>query len=376
MGELGLHRMGDPPSHDLHGGYDVERTLGVGGMATVVLARLDDGRRVAVKELHPFLASDVDCVADFDDEVRLSAAVRHPNVVRTLGAVQGVLGPAMVMEWVDGVDLRALLAAAARAGAPLPLDVVAAIARDVLAGLHAAHEAVGEGGEALAIVHRDVSPENILVGLDGVARVFDFGVAQAACRPRRAEPGAIAGKLGYLAPEQLAGEGDRRADLFAVGLVLWELLTGARMRSGDGVEMLVQIVTGLPAQGGLPSALRPEAAALDAVVACALEPSPDLRPRTAEAMAEALVAAVAPASPSRVAEVVAGLLGVAASRPGTAAATATAGTPASHPEAWVPVELVREPSFVQKIVGTTRGPSIAWVRDRAGPVPLFTHKCA
>ena len=150
--------------------------------------------------------------------------------------------PALVMEWIEGVDLAELVRAATKSGRRLPLDVVSAIACDVLAGLHAAHESRRDDGLALEIVHRDVSPQNILVGFDGVVRVTDFGVAKAAWRQQHTEHGAIKGKLGYLAPEQLTGLADRRADVFGVGVVLWELLTGTRLRKGDGVEVLVEIL--------------------------------------------------------------------------------------------------------------------------------------
>lgn len=348
--------------------FDVQRTLGVGGMATVVLARLEDGRDVAVKQLHPFLADDAASYGALLDELHLTSAVCHPNVVRMVGVVEGPV-PAIAMEWVDGVDLGKLAQAAERAGVRLPVDVVAAIARDVLAGLHAAHEARNERGVALEIVHRDVSPQNLLVGRDGLVRVTDFGVARAVDRLHQTERGAIKGKLGYLAPEQLAGVCDRRTDLFGVGVVLWELLTGTRMRAGDGVEMLVQIVTG---RTDAPSAQRPEAACLDAVVVRALDTIPDLRFATAAAMADAITAAVAPASAARVAEVVAELLEIPAPQ-NTAgifeAVTrktempATLGSRCSHSEAvseaTVPLELDRTLSHIRRVPTRRRGPPLA-----------------
>ena len=286
--------------------FEIVRTLGVGGAATVYLARLNDGRDVAVKQLHAFLNEDPGSVAALEDEVRLTDSVRHPNVVRMIGMVEGTAGaPAVVMEWVEGVDLSKVLRAASRTNTQLPLDVVSAIACNVLAGLHAAHEAKTADGVALEIIHRDVSPQNVLVGVDGSVRVTDFGVAKAADRLEHTEQGAIKGKLGYLAPEQLAGECDRRTDVFAVGAMVWELLTGSRMRMGDGVEMLVQIVTG---RSDAPSAQRPDAACLDAIVSQALDTIPELRFATAHEMAEAIAAAVAPASQARVAAVVAEVL--------------------------------------------------------------------
>lgn len=245
------------------------RRLGVGAMASVDLAEVEEGgaiRRVAVKRPHAFLAADPETVAAFEDEALLGASIRHPNVVRVLELVRGD-ELALVLEWVDGLDLAAVVRAAEAAGRRLPVDVVAAIARDVLAGLHAAHDSCGPDGSALGIVHRDVSPQNVLVGFDGVARVTDFGVAKAAGRHQHTEQGSVKGKLGYLAPEQLAGGCDRRADVHAVGVVLWELLTGTRLRSGDAIEILLAILSGVPRA---PSSLAPEASCLDLIVARAL----------------------------------------------------------------------------------------------------------
>jgi serine/threonine-protein kinase len=277
---------------------EIVRKLGAGGMATVYLARLD-GHDVAVKKLHAFLADDPASVAMMEDEARLMACVRHPNVVGVIDFEMGA-EPTVVMEFVEGIDLGQLTRAASRLGIMLPLDVVAAITCDVLAGLHAAHEC-RRHDLPLDIVHRDVSPHNVLVGLDGVARVTDFGVAMAAERTQHTEDGVIKGKLGYLAPEQLSSECDRRSDVYAVGAVLWELLTGSRLRAGSGVELVVEI---LCASVDPPSDHRREAAPLDDVVLRALERSPSDRFATAEAMREALARALTPASPSRVAEVV------------------------------------------------------------------------
>lgn len=290
-----------------NGSFEIVRTLGVGGMATVYLARHHEGgqsRTVALKKPHAFLADDPSTFAILEDEAQLGKCIRHPNVVDVIGLVPGASekeAPSLVMEWIDGVDLGKLVRAAAAAGRRLPVDVVAAIARDMLAGLHAAHEGRREDGLALDIVHRDVSPQNVLVGFDGVVRVTDFGVARATWRQQQTEDGSIKGKLRYLAPEQLSGRCDRRADVFGVGAVVWELLTGERMRAGDGVEMLVEIMC---AHVQAPSAFAPEAALLDAVVMRALERCPEERFATAEEMLQAIERAVTVASPERVAEIV------------------------------------------------------------------------
>ena len=287
---------------------EILRTLGAGGMATAYLALLGEAgggkRLVAVKKPHAFLAADEATLTILEDEARLGASIRHPNVVSIIDFVSGD-EPALVMEWVEGVDLARLVRAAAKTGRRLPVDVVAAIVRDALAGLHAAHESRRADGLALDIVHCDVSPQNVLVGIDGMVRVTDFGVAKAAWRQQHPEHGSITGKLRYLAPEQLSGACDRRADIYSAGVVLWELLTGGPMRSGEGVEMLVEI---LCSRARAPSATAADAACLDAVVLRALEHYPEERFATAAEMASALESAVQVASPERVAEIVRAVL--------------------------------------------------------------------
>ena len=270
-------------------------------MATVYLAQRD-GRNVAVKELHDFLAEDPACLAMLADEARILGAIRHPNVVEMLGVIADEEGAsALVMEWVDGVSLTALVEALAATGRRLPLDVVVGLARDILAGLDAAHEARGPEGESLEIVHRDVSPQNVLVGFDGLARVIDFGVAKSSVRQQQTIQGAIKGKLGYLAPEQLDGRCDRTTDVFALGVVLWELLTGKRLRTASEIApVLVEIFCGVVAK---PSTHAPEAGPLDGIVLRALRRDPEDRFATAREMAAALTAAVQPGSSARIASV-------------------------------------------------------------------------
>ncbi len=325
---------------------EIVRKIGSGGMATVYLARLD-GREVAVKRLHPFLTDDPASVAMMQDEARLAATIRHPNVVGVIEVLDGDV----VMEWVEGVDLGKLVRGAAQRGRRIPIDVACAIVRDVLAGLHAAHESRREDGLALEIVHRDVSPQNVLVGFDGRARVADFGVAKAVVRQQHTEQGTIKGKLGYLAPEQLSGECDRRSDLFSVGAILWEVLTGARLRSGTGVEVLVEILCG---QTAMPSVHASEAACLDDIVMKALSREPDGRFATAAEMLDALDGAVAPASAARVAEVVRELLG-------------TAESPAA------PVQQRRAPRSDTPVSGVRALPHALAEQPREKPLPLAAN---
>jgi serine/threonine-protein kinase len=269
-------------------------------MATVHYARLEGAlgvaRTVAIKRLHPHLAKDAELVAMFVDEVRLASRVQHPNVVHMVDVVL-VRGEAfLVMEHIPGESLVRLMRAAHRDGETIPPPVAVAIVCGVLAGLHAAHEARGAGGEPLHIVHRDVSPQNILLGVEGVPRLIDFGVAKAAGRLQTTAEGCMKGKIGYMSPEQVRGEDlDRRADVYAAGVVLWELLTGRRMVSGPNpVASMRQVLEGrieAPAASvpGLPDEL-------NAAVMRALSYEREGRFATARQMASALEASTPIAS--------------------------------------------------------------------------------
>lgn len=211
-------------------------------MATIHLGRLAGpvgfARTVAIKRLHPPFAKDPEFVSMFLDEARLASRVVHPNVVSTLDVVSEDGEIFLVMEYVPGESLAQLLKAAP--DSRVPPSLATAVMMGVLHGLHAAHEATREDGRAMFMVHRDVSPQNILVGTDGLARVLDFGIAKATARLQVTQEGQLKGKLGYMAPEQLEGQlVDRRTDVYAVGVVLWEALTGLRLFYGkDGAAIL------------------------------------------------------------------------------------------------------------------------------------------
>ncbi len=240
----------DPESSDEAphlGRYELLGEIASGGMATVYLARtVGHGgftRRMAIKRLHPHLETDEDFVRMFLDEARLAARIRHPNVVATLD-VEDHDGLYIVMEYIEGVTLLQLSRAAQRMGDRIPIPVASRIALDTLAGLHAAHELRDEDDQFLNLVHRDVSPQNVLLGTDGAARLTDFGIAKAASRLSMTRDGQLKGKISYMAPEQTRrGEVDRRADVFAMGIVVWELLAGRRLFSGEtDVEVLNQLL--------------------------------------------------------------------------------------------------------------------------------------
>jgi serine/threonine protein kinase len=225
--------------------FVVGPVLGTGGMATVHLGvhlGCAGFRRVcAVKRVHKHLLGDLHIERMFIDEAMLAARVNHPNVVSVLDVVSDGGELLLVMEYVQGVSLTELLRAFSRKGERVPQDVAVAIACDVLYGLHAAHEAVGPTGEPLGIIHRDVSPQNIMVGADGVARIADFGVAWAKRRREQTDHGIIKGKLTYMPAEQLLGEPlDPRADVYSMALVVWEMLTGEKPFDAADVVALVQ----------------------------------------------------------------------------------------------------------------------------------------
>ncbi len=280
--------------------YRILGTIGAGGMATVELGELVGpvgfSRLVAIKRLHPKYSSDANLVTMFVDEARLAARVRHPNVVSTLDVVKTDVELCLVLDYVHGESLARLL----RAGGPIRPGIASAIVLGLLHGLHAAHEAEGPGGVKLEIIHRDVSPENVLVGVDGIPRLADFGVAKARHRLRTTLDGSVRGKLPYMAPEQLEGGGrsmiDRRTDVYAASVLLWELLVGrVPLEDAD----LVPLLSGKPRPDIAPPGAGP---LLDAVVMKGLAPSPADRHASALEMAIALERAQPPASQRVVAE--------------------------------------------------------------------------
>ncbi len=278
-------------------------------MATVHLGRLLGSagftRTVAIKRLHAQYARDPEFVSMFLDEARLAARIRHPNVVPTLDVVAKDGELFLVMEYVHGETLARVLAILREKGELPPPAIVAAIVAGMLHGLHAAHEAKSEGGRPLGIIHRDVSPQNVLIGTDGTARVVDFGVAKAAGRLQTTQNGGVKGKLAYMAPEQLTGAPlTRQADVFGAGVVLWEALTGRRLfrgaNEGETVARVLNDVVLPPSRH-----VRSLDQRVDAITLQALERDPSRRWQTAREMALALEQSVSLATASEVGEWVA-----------------------------------------------------------------------
>jgi len=206
------------------------------GTVAVCVRRGRDGfeQVLAIKRMHPQLAADPEFREMFTREARLAGSVRHANAVSVVDVDEDEDGVFLIMEYVEGLSLAGIVRGAAKRGAALPMQVVLRVVADVARGLAAAHEATDGAGRSLGIIHRDVSPQNVLVGFDGVARITDFGVAKAAYAATRTATGVLKGKLGYCAPEQLRFEPlDARADLFSLGVVLFEALTGRRLYGGE-----------------------------------------------------------------------------------------------------------------------------------------------
>jgi serine/threonine-protein kinase len=271
------------------GRYRLLERLAIGGMAEVWLAEVggEPWRRLAVKRLLPTLADDPEFVTMFLDEARIGALLDHPGIVPVHDLGREGSSYFMAMDYLPGQDLRALLVRLRHDGSRLPVALSAFLAVRVAGALDHAHRACGPDGAPLHVVHRDLSPANVLLGWEGQVAVIDFGIAQAAFRSRR-ERAVLRGKLGYLSPEQAAGRAvDRRADVFSLGAVLHELLTGHRLFGGPSDLAVLERVRA--AEVRPPSERNPAVPpGLDAVVLQALAAEPEARFPWASALAEAL----------------------------------------------------------------------------------------
>ncbi len=281
---------------DTLGRYRILSRLRAGGMATLYLGKRTGAagfaRPVAIKVIHPHLAEDPRFVKMFVDEATLSAKIDDPHVVHVeeLGEAHGTYF--LVMEYVDGISLAQLLRELGRRKRALSIDLTTWIAAQIAAGLHAAHEATNEAGEPLGIVHRDVSPHNVLLAFKGHVKLIDFGIAKSRTQTKDTQTGSLRGKLAYMPPEQAWGKSvDRRADVYALGVVIWEMLTMRRLFDADNDFLLLERVRA-------PSVKPPSAvvkgipAALDDAVMKALSPDPANRPASAEELRALLAHAV------------------------------------------------------------------------------------
>ena len=275
------------------GGYELLVELASGGMATVFLGRATDGREgahlVAIKRPHRHLATDKTYLSMLLDEARLASAIEHPNVVkvRELGFELGE--PFIVMDYVEGASLSELRKELAGAERAVDTKIAVRMILDALAGLHAAHELRDDAGRHLGIIHRDVSPHNVLIGCDGVTRLTDFGIAKAEDRVQVTRTHEVKGKLAYLAPERI----DKRrmctvqSDVFSMAVVFWECLAGRRLFRGEEAIDTLQEVMSAP----IPRLRRLGAripAALDDVIARGLSRDLETRYLTAKDFADAI----------------------------------------------------------------------------------------
>ncbi|RYE82313.1 MAG: serine/threonine protein kinase, partial [Myxococcales bacterium] len=276
------------------GRYEVVLPLASGGMATVYLARSYGaggvGREVALKLMHAHLRDAPEFAQSLLDEARLMVSIRHPNVVSVLDVGDDPRGLFLVMDLIEGDTVGGLQKRARLDGRPVPPPVKARLLLDALAGLHAAHESRAEDGSSHFLIHRDFSPQNLLVGLDGVTRLTDFGVARAATQLQRTQTGLVKGKASYMAPEQARGLPlDRRCDVWAAGVVAWELLADRRLfRADNDVATVVRVLSETAPR--LDDVVGAPGAVADAVER-ALQPELDARWPTAAAFRQALLEA-------------------------------------------------------------------------------------
>ncbi|GAB5549292.1 MAG: hypothetical protein SangKO_090520 [Sandaracinaceae bacterium] len=280
------------------GGYTIVGELATGGMAELFLARRvgPEGfaRSVVVKRILPHLAKSDEFVRMFLDEARIAAGIRHPNVVSVEELGRDGDSLFMVMEYLSGESLHALIAELARRNRHLDPALAAHVVAEACAGLHAAHEMTDDSGRPLEVVHRDVSPQNLFITYDGSVKVLDFGIAKAADRLTRTETGYFKGKFAYMAPEQIKEQPvDRRADVFALGVVLFEALTGRRLFRTKNPAATLRAV--LESSIVRPSAIRPNIpSALDEACLKALSRPIDQRHATAAELRRDLLRAVPP----------------------------------------------------------------------------------
>jgi ABC-type sugar transport system substrate-binding protein len=278
------------------GRYVLYGEIASGGMAAVYFGRLVGpagfARPVAIKRLHAQFARDPNFVRMLLDEGRLAARIQHPNVVPTLDVVTYEDEVFIVLEYVPGVSLANLIRSVRRGEKQIPPIIGASIIAGMLQGLHAAHEAKDDHGELLQLVHRDVSPQNALVGADGVPRLIDFGIAKAVSRLQTTRDHALKGKLAYMAPEQVRGEPvTRRTDVYSASVMLWETLTSQRLFEADNeAALLAKLLTYDPPP---PSSIRAEIPpSLDRTILRGLERDPARRFGSAREMAAHIQACI------------------------------------------------------------------------------------
>ncbi len=360
------------------GPYELLGRMAVGGMAEIFLARerataVGGSRQLVVKVMRAELAGDPDLASMFLQEGRLALRLAHPNICHAYACGVEAGRCFIAMEHVRGVTLRDVMRRAEMAGYRLPPPVVAKIAAHVAEALHSAHRAVDAGGRPLGVVHRDVSPHNVMIGASGVVKLLDFGVARSRGGLHTERSGTIKGKLGYLAPEQCLGKAvDARTDVFALGVCAWEALTGRRLydRSGDVASLTAVVEGNVPEVRSLEPSVPEE---LSAILARALARSPDDRFASAAELQHALERFLADrrelVTAARIASVVEHLYGGEPPleldrRPEVVAWIEPERRPRRHPGRWVAAGLL----------ATVALGAVAWTLASPEPPPSTTER--
>jgi serine/threonine-protein kinase len=360
------------------GRYAFYGEIASGGMATVHFARLvgpgNFSRIVAAKRLLPHLVSDPAFTSMLMDEARLAARIRHPNVASTLDVVSTGQELVVVMDYVHGEALSRLMRTATDLGERVPLPIATTIIVDALHGLHAAHQARDESGKLLGLVHRDVSPQNLLVGVDGVTQIADFGIALSSGRSQETRNGSVKGKISYMAPEQIERQALTPAtDVFSLSIVLWELVTGERLFAGENDGEIVQRI--LSGNRPPPSASVPQLPpAYDRILARGLARSPAQRYATAREMALDLERETKLVRPSEVGAWVARTASDTLTRRSRIIAQLESTAPVALDDADAPQTRVIRASVGSDALGT--GARVSWARSDAGRKPGGLHLLA
>lgn len=333
------------------GPYEIHGELGRGGSGIVFLGRRTGTSELfAVKTLLTSRAVDPALERAMLDEARLSGLVRHRHVVSTVDVVANDGELVLVMPYVHGVTLASLLRVCVQRSQACPVEIAARIVHDLLLGLHAAHEACDDEGKRLDLVHRDVSPQNVIVAEDGTTRLIDFGIAKAKGCAELTLTGELKGKAPYLAPETLEGEtATRLTDVYAAAVVLWEALCGRRLFRASAIATTWEQI--LKGDVPRPSAIVGRPVSLDAIVMRALSRDPGRRPRSALAMAQEIARVTRLAPRRRVSEWVRWAVGEELDRRAQVCADVAGTTPLllgsrAAAEAFPPAETPPEPIAV------------------------------
>jgi serine/threonine protein kinase len=357
----------------LGGRYAIERRIGEGGMAEVFLARdqAQSDAPVVVKRCRAHLAYEPDTAKLFLREARLASLIIHPNVVRVDATGEQDGQPYLVMEYLQGLTVRDVFVRAMPDGG-VPQDIAAAIVLGVARGLEAAHSALDEQGRPMGLVHRDVSPHNLFVTDAGQVKVLDFGIAKGAFDVTTTRAGHVKGKASYLAPEQLdlspdARPIDARVDLFALGIVAWELFTGKRLfKRGTEADTIAAIRTAHVAD---PMGLRPELdAGYAATIMRMLARDPDERPSQAQEVVDTLEATLSRRAPDLGEAALSAYVGKLRDRaPPEQRPVARSFAPPPPP----PVPVPRPPPVpaIEESTATVAPPHLAWKGLGGGPPP-------